>query len=244
MKSNSESAKGFTLVEMLVVIAILGILTAMLLPALSRAKERARSARCQNNLKQLGLAVRMALDANGTWPVQPIHLEEFAAKYTSANYHNIPTNSSIWFCPSWKDGNVSDTIGTYGFNRDGSGDVDEFAARAADKPLGIGKGPGARLGRPESEIVHPADMIVLGEMTEMEVTPHSVIATIGTAFIQNFPFNRSYGYFCVFRHNRRADSLFGDGHVESADHGGLIGKDDSARRRWNYDNQPHDENWR
>ena len=60
----------------------------------------------------------------------------------------------------------------------------------------------------------------------------------------NFPFNRSNGYFCVFRHNQRANSLFGDGHVGSANRDGLIGKDDSVRRRWNYDNQPHNENWR
>jgi prepilin-type N-terminal cleavage/methylation domain-containing protein len=244
MKRNSESAQGFTLAEMLVVIAILGILTAMLVPALSRAKERARSTRCQNNLKQLGVAVRMALDASGAWPVQPIHLEEFSAKYTSANNPNIPTNSSIWFCPSWKGGNLSDPIGTYGFNREGSGDVNEFAARASDEPLGTGKGPGGRLGRPEAEIVQPADMIVMGEMTEMEVLPHRALTTKGTAFLQNFPFNRAYGYFYVFRHNEHARSLFGDGHVEPANHERLIGKDESVRRRWNYDHQPHNDNWR
>lgn len=100
------SVSAFTLIELLVVIAIIAILAAILFPVFARARENARRASCQSNLKQIGLGIMQYVqDYDETYPMSNINSTGWDANGTSTglwmvNSYPYVKSTQIYACPS------------------------------------------------------------------------------------------------------------------------------------------------
>jgi len=259
---------GFTLIELLVVIAIIAILAALLLPALSGAKEAGRTARCQSNLHQIGLGLMMYVDDHNAYPVCTFDQDGFMVPLGFWHERLQPYTRNDWTnglyrCPSYKGltlpGNdIGDPLGSYGYNANGS----QFAFSRV--------GLGGYLSEPDnwdsavtirqSAVMRPADMIAMGDANLMWLispvlkayyridgpTTYSGYSRLDlNSWIRSTAagFGGSAGIHRASqaRHSKRLEIVFCDGHVEGIRTERLFDKSDESLRRWNNDNQPHAE---
>jgi prepilin-type processing-associated H-X9-DG protein len=246
----------FTLMELLVVIASIGILAALLLAAIAQAKARAKNIQCIGNLHQLGIGLQNFLANNHGYPI-------FLAKgHTNSDYPGSwmgqlergglgvsqpATNyfeTGVWRCPSaqWQRRIKFPPFppgfkpASYGYNAFGIDNI-WLAPKVGSRLNAFGllghydpnSGTYAPIG--ESEVIAPSEMMAMGDGFD-------------TSFLlqrEDLVGLESYGN-TLTRHQGRANVTFCDGHVESPTLKFLFeDTSDAALVRWNRDHQPHRE---
>src|SRR2546426_10688675 len=178
----SAATRGFTLIELLVVIAVIAILAALLLPTLSRAKASAKSAACKNNLRQIGIGLRLYVDEFEKYPLDitvkdpDLPGSEILKTWESAILHYAGGNKRLFNDPAWRSdrlapgtdldvwwqGAGADGIGhnwCYGYNSRGTGSADG----TLQPTLGLGILVSFNHPVPESRVRVPSDMLAIGD---------------------------------------------------------------------------------
>ena len=180
--------QAFTLIELVVVIAVISILAALLLPALNRAKAAADSAGCKSNLRQIMLGMSMYVQDYKAYPETVLGavpsansaLEPFTAPAPEENYGGpngttyLGTRSCVWACPGYN--RIHGELGprtygwcpaSYAYNDNGSIPNVDYGRGLGGKdfqpgPTGTGLVQSPTPTR-EAQVVCPSDMIAMGD---------------------------------------------------------------------------------
>ena len=248
--------KGFSLVELLVVIGIILVLAALLLPALSQAKQNAQKTTCIGNLHQLAIGLQNFVADNNAYPsiIGPTNMGHNAwwaiqlQREVSRNSKPIEKfiTEGIWRCPSapraipWPPSNGKDLFSSYGYNAFGvlpGWTTNLLGLDGLPAHLSIPRLVGSPPVR-ESGVAVPADMMAIGDSID------------GTVIFRRWlmewsrfrDFDRARFGRATDRHQGGINVLFCDYHVEFPTVKFVFeDKSYAALVRWNRDHQPHQE---
>jgi prepilin-type N-terminal cleavage/methylation domain-containing protein/prepilin-type processing-associated H-X9-DG protein len=226
---SQREGRGFTLIELLVVIAIIAILAAILFPVFAKAREKARTASCQSNLKQLALGVLMyAQDYDeklpvGWWAFYPgcpggtwCSWGYSHSQMWHTRIYPYVKNAQVFSCPSsgysaYLDCNAPDGSGACGlFNVDYVYNP-YLGFNCCGGAIGFSSGYGG-FPTPIGAISAPAQTIMISDADTNRLYSYSPAYVIANNPTRQSPSWMTEGI--NYRHNDGANHAFADGHVK------------------------------
>lgn len=207
--------KSFTLIELLVVIAIIAILAAMLLPALAKAREKAREASCASNLKQIILALTMYADENDG--KIPKHYGKSIAntdKYWTQVLRelNCLNDTNVLCCPSLKPFKYVGNSKTYGL-RTGNVAVENNTFSMLTSPMLVAAGGS---GGAIKKYAQPSEVILVSDTMRNYTTDDGPVQWYYSGCYDANYTGTGAGLMCAVHKENTVNSAFADGHVMAA----------------------------